>query len=50
MRTSYMKYTIIKFRMKVSWIAFKNKMTILELFCTAILKSYNQMLAEGVIK
>jgi hypothetical protein len=43
-----MKYTIVKFRMKISWIAFKNKMTIVELFCTAILKSYNQLVTEGV--
>ena len=50
MRTCYMKYTIMKFRMKISWLAFKNKMTILELFCTAILKSYTQMVAEGSIK
>jgi hypothetical protein len=41
LRQAYLKYLIIKFRQKISFIAFKNKMTIVELFCTAIQKSYN---------
>ena len=45
-----MKYTVMKFRMKISWLAFKNRMTVLELFCTAILKSYNQLVSEGIIQ
>ena len=39
----------MQFRMKISWIAFKKKMTIVELFCSAILKSYNEMVQEGII-
>ena len=44
-----MKYLIVQFRMKISWLAFKKKMTIVELFCNAILKSYNDMVQEGII-
>jgi hypothetical protein len=35
-RKTYLKYLIVKFRQKISYIAFKNKMTIVELFITAI--------------
>ena len=35
--------------MKISWLAFKKKMTIVELFCSAIIKSYNDMVQEGII-
>ena len=47
---TYLKYLIIKFRQKISYIAFKKKMTIMELFLNAIKKSYDQLVAEGVIK
>ena len=46
---TYLKYLILKFRQKVSFIAFKNKMTIVELFCNAIAKSYTKLVAEGTI-
>lgn len=36
MRQAYLKYIVIKFRIKVSWIAFTKKMTIMELFIRAI--------------
>lgn len=41
MRKAYLKYLIIKFRQKISFIAFKKKMSIIELFCDAITRSYN---------
>tara|TARA_B110000305_G_C19229181_1_gene534363 strand:- start:625 stop:825 length:201 start_codon:yes stop_codon:yes gene_type:complete len=47
---TYLKYLIIKFRQKISYLAFKKKVTILELFLTAIKKSYLQLCSEGVIK
>ena len=47
MRQAYLKYTVIKFRIKVSWIAFTKKMTIMELFTRAIQKSYDQLNKEG---
>lgn len=47
MRQAYLKYTVIKFRIKVSWIAFTQKKTIMELFITAIKKSYDQLSREG---
>tara|TARA_B110000285_G_C14857223_1_gene482799 strand:- start:372 stop:662 length:291 start_codon:yes stop_codon:yes gene_type:complete len=50
MRMSYLKYLIIKFRQKISFIAFKKKMSIVELFCDAITRSYNQLVFEGKIK
>ena len=49
MRKTYIKYLIQKFRQKVSYIAFTKKMTIVELFCTAIKKTYTQLLKEGII-
>ena len=50
MRKSYLKYLIIKFRQKISFIAFKKKMSIIELFCDAITRSYNQLVFEGKIQ
>ena len=50
MRQTYQKYIIIKFRIKVSWIAFKHKMTISELFCTAIKKTLDQYIHEGRVQ
>ena len=47
---SYLRYLIVKFRQKISFIAFKYKMTIVELFLHAIIKSYNQMVVEGILK
>lgn len=44
LRTAYLRYLIVKFRQKISFIAFKYKMTIVELFLHAIIKSYNQMI------
>lgn len=50
MRKTYIKYLIQKFRQKISYIAFTKKMTIVELFCTAIKKTHTQLLKEGLIK
>ena len=47
---TYLKYLIIKFRQKISYLAFKKKSTIMELFLNAIKKSHNQLRAEGVIQ
>lgn len=47
---TYLKFLIIKFRQKISYLAFKKKATILELFLKAIKKSYLQLCKEGVIK
>lgn len=35
--------------MKISFIAFKKKMTIVELFCRAIQLSYDQLIKDGDI-
>ena len=43
----YTRYVIIRFRQKISFIAFQKKMTICELFLTAILQSFNELLADG---
>ena len=48
-RKTYLKYLIVKFRQKISYIAFKNKMTIVEIFITAIKKSYLKLMKEGAI-
>ena len=48
-KATYLKYLIIKLRQKISYIAFKNKVTILELFLNAIKRSYNQLVSEGSI-
>lgn len=50
LNTAYLRYLIVKFRQKISFIAFKYKMTIVELFFHAIIKSYNQMVQEGHLK
>lgn len=50
MQKAYKKYMVIKFRQKISFIAFINKKTIVELFLYAIMKSYNQMTFEGYIE
>ena len=49
-KAGYLKYLILKFRMKISFIALKKQMTVLELFCYAILKSYQEMIEEGAIR
>ena len=49
LKMTYLKYLIIKFRQKISYIAFKNKVTIMELFLNAIKKSYNELVADGSI-
>lgn len=50
MRQTYFKYIVIKFRIKVSWIAFTKKMTIQELFVNAIKKTYDELAKGGLIK
>mmetsp|Transcript_31393 Transcript_31393/g.48006 ORF Transcript_31393/g.48006 Transcript_31393/m.48006 type:complete len:142 (-) Transcript_31393:1818-2243(-) len=37
------RYTLMKIRAKISYMAFLKRMTIQELFCTAILNSYNEL-------
>ena len=49
-KVGYLRYSILKFRMKISFIALKKQMTVLELFCNAILKSYVEMVEEGIIQ
>ena len=44
-----MKYKIIKFRMKLSYIAFEKELTIKELFLTTIMKSYMTLFKRGKI-
>jgi hypothetical protein len=44
-----MKYKIIKFRMKISYIAFEKEMTIKELFLTTIMRSYMILFKRGKI-
>jgi hypothetical protein len=48
-RKVYMKYLILKVRAKISYMAFIKKMTVIELFATTIINSYNTMKAEGII-
>jgi hypothetical protein len=44
-----MKYKVIKFRMKISFIAFVKCMTIKELFFRQIIKSHQILFKEGKI-
>ena len=44
-----MKYLILKVRAKISYMAFVKKMTVIELFATTILNSYETMKSEGLI-
>ena len=43
------KYSILKFRMKLSYIAFQKGITILELWLNAILTSYKTLTKTGAI-
>ena len=43
----YKKYIIIRFRQKISFIAFKKKMSLVELFLLAIQKSFDELLKDG---
>jgi hypothetical protein len=44
------KYTLIKIRSKISYIAFQKQMTISELFFKTCLISYKLFLAQGIHK
>ena len=44
-----MKYSVMKIRMKISYMAFEKNMTILELFYSTILKTYKKLSNEGCI-
>ena len=44
------KYVVIRFRQKISYIAFLKKMTIVELFMDAIDQTFNELLREGRIQ
>ena len=49
LKRTFMKYTLIRLRQKISFIAFKKKMTILQLFLNAIIKSYQGLSEMGMI-
>lgn len=40
----------MRFRQKISFIAFKKKMTIVELFMNALKKTFNELLRDGLIQ
>ena len=44
-----MKYLILKVRAKISYMAFVKKMTVIELFATTILKTYEMLVNEKLI-
>lgn len=48
-RKVYLKYLIMKVRAKISFMAFKRKMTIVELFADTIMKSYRFFVDIGYI-
>ena len=42
-----MKYKVMRFRSKISYIAFTKKMTIQQLLLSAILKCYQKLILKG---
>lgn len=44
------KFSILKYRMKISFSAFSQKMTVHELFLRNILEVYRKRRAEGLIR
>lgn len=47
MQKTFLKYTIIKIRQKISYSAFLRKQTVLELFCRQILMSYKMTQSQN---
>ena len=50
MRKTYTKYVILKVRQKISYIAYKRMMTVLELFATTIMQQFYSLLRIKVFK
>lgn len=48
-RKVYLKYLIIRVRIKISFIALQKRMTILELFVSTIMKTYLHLMRSGHI-
>ena len=48
-RKMYVKYMILKFRQKISFLALKKRQTIQELIFAAILKTYRQLKNQNLI-
>ena len=44
-----MKYKIMKFRMKISYMAFEKRKTVKELLLDSILKTYIKLFRNGII-
>ena len=49
LKRTFFKYRILKFRAKLSYIAFSQSMTICELFANAILKTASDLLKFGLL-
>jgi hypothetical protein len=48
-RTVYLKYLIMRVRMKISYTAFEKRMTVHELMMYSIQKSFRHLMAMGAI-
>lgn len=46
----YSKYTILKIRLKISFMAFQQSKTVKDLFISAIIKTYQHFINEGFIE
>ena len=49
LRQAYLRYLIIKFRQKISFIAFCKKKTVPEIFYEALLKSFRELVSLNLI-
>ena len=49
-RKIYIKFIVMRVRAKISYMAMIRRMTVVELFVTAIQKSYKDFLEMGLIK
>ena len=50
LRCAYFRYLVLKFRQKISYIAFLKKKTVLEIFHQAILTSFRELYSLGAIE
>ena len=48
-RTAYTRLMILKWRQKISFLAFKKKFTVLEMICYEMIKSWEDFTEHGVI-
>lgn len=48
LKKTFLKYTLIRLRQKISFIAFKSNQTILQLFLNAIIKSMHNFADMGI--